>query len=141
MIIQHQTAVLKKCFHTPFMLKNIPYILLIFIGFDLKYCFSNIFWFHIFMTGKVNLFLKSNWKRRLPSSIVCLFRLFLPTWRIFRSFGDVPITGEGLQLFNLYSAIEQWCFLNDPHLLWQWPAFYNGHLRSRARDTHICCQA
>ena len=44
--------------------------------------------------------------------------------RIFHSFGEVFITGDGLQDFTyiIYSAlmaIELWRFFNVPHLLWQ----------------------
>ena len=35
--------------------------------------------------------------------------------RIFHSYGDVTITGEGLKILNM--AIEQWGFFSVPHLL------------------------
>ena len=65
---------------------------------------------------------------------VCLF-----VWgssshsRIFHSCGDVTITCEGLQILTwVYSAlmaIDQWGFLNVPHLLWHGASVYNGHLQ------------
>ena len=42
----------------------------------------------------------------------------LPYSRIFHSFEDVTITGEGLQIFSYtWHQIEQWAFFNVSHLL------------------------
>ena len=49
---------------------------------------------------------------------------FSSHWRIFLSFGDVTIYGEGL-----CSALLQWEFFNVPHQLWHRPILYNGQLR------------
>ena len=54
--------------------------------------------------------------------------------RIFHSYGDVTITGEGLQILTYARhswpfGIEQWGFFSVPHLLWHWASVYNGHLR------------
>ena len=60
--------------------------------------------------------------------------------RIFHTFGDVTITGEGRATnFDLYSAlmaIEQWGFFSVPHLLWHGLSVYNGHLRGPVTLTH-----
>ena len=65
-------------------------------------------------------------------NFVCLFVCSLSShWRIFHSFRDVSITGEGLQ-FDLCSAlmsIEQWGFFNVPHPLRYRLTVYNGLLR------------
>ena len=70
---------------------------------------------------------------------VCLFVWsFSYNSRIFYSFGDVTIAGEGLQILT-YSlaimAIEQWGFFSMPHLLWHGTSVYNGHLRGPV--THL----
>ena len=60
--------------------------------------------------------------------------------RIFRSYGDVTITGEGLQIFDLCSAlmaIEQLGFFSMPHLLWHGASIYYGHLRGPVTLTPI----
>ena len=53
--------------------------------------------------------------------------------RIFHSFEDVTIPGEGLQILTYICsasmAIEHWGFLIVPHLLWHGASVYNGHLR------------
>ena len=36
----------------------------------------------------------------LKKSIICLFGVFLSHWKIFHSFGDVNIAGEGLQILT-----------------------------------------
>ena len=52
---------------------------------------------------------------------------------IFHSFGDVNITGEGLQILTYIvssapMAIEQRGFFGVPHLLWHGASVYNVHL-------------
>ena len=52
--------------------------------------------------------------------------------RIFHSYGDVTITGEGLQILTYSSAlmaIEQWGFLSVSQLLCHGASIYNGHVR------------
>ena len=80
----------------------------------------------------------------LKKSIICLFGVFLSHWKIFHSFGDVNIAGEGLQIltyaWNLWPlssegslACHTYCDTGHPliisedpshsHLLpsaWQW---------------------
>ena len=65
---------------------------------------------------------------------------FIVPLKIFHSYGDVTIAGEGLQIFYLCSAlmaIEQWGFFNVPHLLWHWHTLYNGHLRGPVTLTPV----
>ena len=52
--------------------------------------------------------------------------------RIFHSYGDVTITGEGLQILTY--ARHSWPlssegFFSVAHLMWHGPDVYNGHLR------------
>ena len=72
---------------------------------------------------------------------VCLFVCGLSSHsRIFHSFGDVTITGERLQFFDLCSAImaiKQWGFFNVSHLLWHGASVNNGHLREPVTLTTI----
>ena len=59
---------------------------------------------------------------------------------MFPSCGDVTISGEGLQIFDLCSAlmaIEQWVFFSVPHLLWHGASVYNGNLRGPVTLTAI----
>ena len=53
--------------------------------------------------------------------------------RIFHSYVDVNIAGEGLQIltyiFSALVAIEHWGIFNVPHLLWHGASVYNDHLR------------
>ena len=67
------------------------------------------------MTWQANLSLKSNKKLRLPSPFMCLIDClfawaFTSNLRIFHSYGDVTITGEGLQFFNFTRPLtsEDW---------------------------------
>ena len=67
----------------------------------------------------------------LAVGVICLFvylfGVFLPTWA-FHSYGDVTIVGDGLQSFDLCSALmsfEQWGFFSVPHLLWHGASVYN----------------
>ena len=90
------------------------------------------------MTWQANLSLKSNKKWRLPSPLFAW--AFTSNLRIFHSYGDVTITGEGLQFFTFIRPLTSEGLFNVPHLLWHGPTFYYGHLRPRTRDTHICCK-
>ena len=62
--------------------------------------------------------------------------------RILQSHGDITITGEGLQMSDLYLAfiaIQQWGLFNVPHLLWRGASVYK--VFSEDSDTHTCCRA
>ena len=75
--------------------------------------------------------------RILDQSYVCLFvRLFVEGLssysRIFHSYGDASITGEGLQMLT-YSRH----FFSVLHLLLHEASVSNGHLRGPLTLTHI----
>ena len=75
--------------------------------------------------------------RILDQSYVCLFvRLFVEGLssysRIFHSYGDASITGEGLQMLT-YSRH----FFSVPHLLLHEASVSNGHLRGPLTLTPI----
>ena len=60
---------------------------------------------------------------------VCFFfiEVYCPTWHFFHLYGAVPITDEGLQIFNLCTAlmaIERRGFFSVPLLLWHWTSVY-----------------
>ena len=60
----------------------------------------------------------------------CLFGVFRPTREFFYSFGDVTITGEGLQI--LTNARHLWPLSSEGSLACQTycgASIYNGHLR------------
>ena len=58
----------------------------------------------------------------LQKMSICLFVWGVSSHsRIFHSYGEFTMTGEGLQIFYLCSAlmtIKQWWFFNMPHHLW-----------------------
>ena len=59
---------------------------------------------------------------------------------ILYSYGDVTITGEGLQIFYLCSALmaqEKWGFFNLPHIRWHGAFVYNGDLRGPVTLTPV----
>ena len=70
----------------------------------------------------------------LTHTFICLFVWGLSFHsRIFHSYGDVTITGKGLQIFYLCSslmAIEQLGFFSVSHV-------YNGHFREPVTITPI----
>ena len=72
---------------------------------------------------------------------VCLFVWGLSShMRIFHSYGDVIITGEGLQFFTFTRHSWQLSsegFLSVPHLLWHGASVFNGHLRGPVTVTPI----
>ena len=43
--------------------------------------------------------------------LIYLFGVFRPTRELFHSYGDVTMTGEGLQIFALCSALKAVSFL------------------------------
>ena len=52
---------------------------------------------------------------------------FLSHSRIFHSFGDATITGEGLQILTSYSwPLSSEGSFSVPHLLWHGASVYNG---------------
>ena len=50
--------------------------------------------------------------------------------RIFHSFWDIAITGEGMKILTYvwHKVIGQWGFINVPHLICHGPTIFNGHL-------------
>ena len=93
-----------------------------------------MFWFEFLQTQScVNCI---NW---LIFVCLCVWCLSSHSW-IFHSYGNVTITGEGLQIFALCSAlmaIEQWGFFSVPRLLWRESSVYNGYLRGPVKLTPI----
>ena len=66
---------------------------------------------------------------------VCLFALsFSFHSKIFHSFGDVTITGGGLQILPMF---DTYGFFSVAHLLWHGPILYNGHLRGPVTLTPV----
>ena len=69
---------------------------------------------------------------------VCLFGVYCPVRDFFHSYGDVTITGEGLQI-SIY--VRHSCLLSSegffavPHLLWHRASVYNGHLWGHVTHT------
>ena len=70
-------------------------------GFFLIHKFSISRVFHFFNM----CFLQTSDPACTILAIVCLFGVFLPTQEFFHSYGDVTIAGEGLQKFDLCSAL------------------------------------
>ena len=64
----------------------------------------------------------------------CLFGV-LSHSRIFHSYGDVTIDGEGLQIFTY--ALHSWPSSREPSLLWHGTFVYNGYLRGPVTLTPI----
>ena len=101
-----------------------------------------IFIYSIFFDGSMAmiLFKHTNTKFRGIRFVCSLFVWGIsPHSRIFQSYWDVTITGEGLH-FDLCSAsmaIDQWMFFSVPHLLWHGASVYNGHLRVPITITSI----
>ena len=48
-------------------------------------------------------------------------------WRIFHSYGDLTIAGEGMQALTY--ARHFWPFFSVPYQLWHGESVYNGHFR------------
>ena len=68
-------------------------------------------------------------KQKKGSEYLLVWSFSFYSW-IFCLYGDIIITSEGLQIFfSALMAFEQWGFFSMPHLLWQGPTLYNGHLQ------------
>ena len=81
-----------------------------------------------------------SWLTTLGFSYVCLFVWGLSSHsRLFHSYGDVTIIGEGLQILTY--ARHSWPvsskFFIVPHLLWHGVSVYNDHIRGPVTLTHI----
>ena len=69
----------------------------------------------------------------IDEAYVCLFVCFFlfvclsSHSKIFLTYGDVTITGEGLRILTV--AVAQWGFFSVSHLLWHGASVYNGHLQ------------
>ena len=73
--------------------------------------------------------------------IVCLFVWYLSSLRIFHSYGDVTIAGEGLQIWTYvrhsWPLSSEGNVFSVPHLLCHGASVYNGHLRGPETLTPI----
>ena len=62
--------------------------------------------------------------------ITGLFGGFDLTWECFTHMDTSPYPLKGCKFWPIaFIDIEQWRFFSVPHLLWQGPTVYNGHLR------------
>ena len=67
---------------------------------------------------------------------VCLFVWdFTSHLRIFHSYGDVTITGEGLQILTLFWIL--WSLSSEGSLACHGASVYNGHLRGPVTLTPV----
>ena len=68
---------------------------------------------------------------RTKHLFVCLFGVYHPTREFFTHMETSPLPVKGCKILPMLStyAIEQWVFFNVPHLQWNGPILYNGHLR------------
>ena len=63
--------------------------------------------------------------------------------RIFHSYGDITITGEGFQISTYMYARHSWSvstegsLISVPHLLWHRTSIYNGHLQGPVTPTPV----
>jgi hypothetical protein len=104
-------------------------------------------------TLKVSLCISNNVKRSMLAVIVCILidwfdwliiYCFTSHWRIFHSYGDITIDGEGLQNLCLCPALRtsklEGIFIL-PHLLWHgtsaFPVSSEWPLHSVALTTHM----